>query len=158
MLVGMGMLRVLGTAFGAMAASGFVAACDGDDPPDRTVPLARAPYMGVTCPGRPNWIGCDRVGLFVYLDREVSRLTASIEGRGVAMRPVRGGPDSGHDWEGFLRPAGLIDGALEVRPDRGRYYWYGRNRVSGRVRVTVFDDDGESATRTLELPLAAGYG
>lgn len=142
----------------AMGASTWVAACGGDEAPDLTVPLARAPYMGVSCDGRPNWIGCDRVGLFVYLSRDVARLTASIEGRRVPMRRVRGGPGSGHDWEGFLRPAGLIDGPLKVEPDRGRYYWFGRSPVSGRVRLTVFDTEGESATRTLRLPLAAGYG
>jgi hypothetical protein len=136
----------------------WLVACDGDEPADLTVPLARAPYMGVACAGRPNWIGCDRVGLFVYLKRDVARLTASIEGRSVSMRRVRGGEASRHDWEGFLRPAGLIDGPLKVRPDRGRYYWFGRTPVSGRVRLTVFDGNGESTTRTLDLRLAAGYG
>jgi hypothetical protein len=142
----------------AVTASTWLPACDRQESQDLTVPLARTPYMGVTCDGRPNWIGCDRVGLFVYLERKVARLTASIEGRRVPMRRVHGGAGSGHDWEGFLRPAGLIKGPLEVRPDRGRYYWFGKTSVSGRVRLTVFDGDGESATRTLRLKLAAGYG
>jgi hypothetical protein len=154
----MGVLRALGGMLVVVTTSTLLAACDSDESPDLTLPLARAPYMGVTCDGRPNWIGCDRVGLFVYLDRHVARLTATIEGRRVPMRRVRGGEGSGHDWEGFLRPAGLIDGPLKVRPDRGRYYWFGKTPVSGRVRLTVFDGDHESSTRTLHLPLAAGYG
>jgi hypothetical protein len=154
----MGVLRALGGMLVVVMTSTWPAACGGDESPDLTVPLARAPYMGVTCDGRPNWIGCDRVGLFVYLNRDVARLTASIEGRRVPMRRVRGHEGPGHDWEGFLRPAGLIDGPLKVRPDRGRYYWFGKTPVSARVRLTVFDGDGESATRMLHLPLAAGYG
>jgi hypothetical protein len=114
--------------------------------------------MGVSCDGRSNWIGCDRVGLYVYLTEDVARLTASIEGRRVSMRPARGGEDARHDWEGLLKPAGLIDGPLRVRPDRGRYHWFGRRPVYGRVRLNVVDDDGRSATTRLRLRLAAGYG
>jgi hypothetical protein len=74
------------------------------------------------------------------------------------MRPAGGGEDARDDWEGFLKPAGLIDGPLKVRPDRGRYHWFGRRPVYGRVRLTAFDDEGKSATRRLRLRLAAGYG
>jgi hypothetical protein len=52
----------------------------------------------------------------------------------------------------------LIDGPLKVKPDRGRYHWFGKTPVSGRVRLTVFNGDGESGTKTLRLSLAAGYG
>jgi len=114
--------------------------------------------MGVSCDGRSNWIGCDRVGLYVWLRRHVPDLKASIAGRRVPMRRARSGPDSRNNWEGFLRPAGLIDGPLKVTPDRGRLYWFGRTPVSARVRITVFDRNGRSATRTLRLGLAAGYG
>jgi hypothetical protein len=163
------LLRSLGGML-VVTTSAWLGACGGDESSKLTelskltesskltVPLARAPYLGVSCDGRPNWIGCDRVGLYVYLDRQVARLTASIEGRKVPMHSARGGPDARYNWEGFLRPAGLIDGPLKVKPDRGRYYWFGNTPVSGRVRLTVFDGDRESATRTLRVPLAAGYG
>ena len=162
--------RALASLLVAVTASGSPIACgsaedaqrgrggDGVQAPELTVPLARAPYMGVSCDGRPNWIGCDRVGLYVYLTHDVARLTASIEGSGVPMRRARGGEDARHNWEGFLKPAGLIDGPLKVRPDRGRYHWFGRRPVYGRVRLTAFDDDGKSATTRLRLRLAAGYG
>jgi hypothetical protein len=160
--------RALGSLLVAVTASGSLIACGGDESPELTVPLARAPevavplagapYMGVSCDGRPNWIRCDRVGLYVYLTRDVARLTASIEGRRVHMRRARGGEDARHNWEGFLSPAGLIDGPLRVRPDRSRYYWFGRRPVYGRVRLTAFDDDGRAATTRLRLRLAAGYG
>jgi hypothetical protein len=153
-------MRVLPRALeaGLVVAVAWLAACGGDGSPKLTVPLARAPYMGVSCDGRANWIGCDRVGLYVYLDRHVARVRASIEGRAVRMRPARGGLDARNNWEGFLRPAGLIAGPLKVEPDRGRYYWFGKTPVSGRVRVTVYDADGDSATETLRVQLGAGYG
>src|SRR4051812_33605397 len=115
---------VIGAAVG-LATVGPLAACGGNESPGPAVELARAPFMGVTCDGRPSWIGCDRVGLFVWLKSDVTRLHASIEGRRVAMRRHRGGEPSVQSWEGFLQPAGLIDGPLKVRPDRGRYYWQG---------------------------------
>jgi len=142
----------------ATATVACLAGCGGDESPKPSLPLARTPYMGVTCDGRPNWIGCDRVGLYVWLRRHVPDLKASIAGRTVPMRRAQGGPDSRNNWEGFLRPAGLIDGPLKVKPDRGRLYWFGRTPVSARVRITVFDGNGQSATRTLRIRLAAGYG
>jgi hypothetical protein len=142
----------------ATTAAACLAGCGGADPAKPTVPLARTPYMGVSCDGRSNWIGCDRVGLYVWLRRHVPDLKASIAGRRVPMRRARSGPDSRNNWEGFLRPAGLIDGPLKVTPDRGRLYWFGRTPVSGRVRITVLDRNGRAATRTLRLRLAAGYG
>jgi len=160
--------RALGSLLVAVTASGSLIACGRDESPELTVPLARgpeltvplarAPYMGVSCDGRPNWIGCDRVGLYVYLTRDVARLTAAIEGRDVPIQRALGGEDARHNWEGFLKPAGLIDGPLKVRPDRGRYYWFGTRPVFGRLRLTAFNDEGNSATRRLRLRLAAGYG
>jgi hypothetical protein len=150
-------LRLLGLVLVATGAT-WLAGCGGGESPKLTVPLARAPYMGVSCAGRSNWIGCDRVGLYVYLDQPVSRLEASIEGRELSMRSAPGGPDSRNNWEGFLQPAGLLDGPLKVRSDRRRLYWFGNPPVSARVRLTVFNRDGESATRVIHLPLAAGYG
>ena len=142
----------------ATATVACLAGCGGDESPKPSLPLARTPYMGVTCDGRPNWIGCDRVGLYVWLRRHVPDLKASIAGRTVPMRRAQGGPDARNNWEGFLRPAGLIDGPLKVKPDRGRLYWFGRTPVSAPVRITVFDGNGRSATRTLRIRLAAGYG
>jgi hypothetical protein len=142
----------------ATTAAACLAGCGGDEPAKPSVPLARTPYMGVSCDGRSNWIGCDRVGLYVWLRRHVPALEASIAGRAVPMRRAQSGPDARNNWEGFLRPAGMIDGPLKVTPDRGRLYWFGRTPVSARVRITVFDRNGRSARRTLRLGLAAGYG
>src|SRR5687767_14960706 len=105
--------RALASLLVAVTASGPPIACgsaedaqrgrggDGVQAPELAVPLARAPYMGVSCDGRPNWIGCDRVGLYVYLTHEVARLTASIEGRGVPMRRARGEKTQGTTGRAF---------------------------------------------------------
>jgi hypothetical protein len=36
------------------------------------------------------------------------------------MRSAQGGPDARYNWEGFLRPAALIDGPLKVKPNTAR--------------------------------------
>jgi hypothetical protein len=61
-------------------------------------------------------------------------------------------PQESH-WEGFLRPAGLIDGPLKVRPDKGRYYWIGKHPVYARVTVSA-----GGRARTVRVPVWAGWG
>ena len=108
-------------------------------------------YMGVSCP-KANSIRCDRVGLAVWLRRRPARLSATIAGR-----PLRLRRHSDH-YEGFLVPAGLIDGPLRVRPDGGRYRWTGAKPVTARVRLTARFPDGRTLRRTLNVGLAAGWG
>jgi hypothetical protein len=120
----------------------------------------RKPYMGVAC-SKPNSIACDRVALAVWLERRASGVTASIAGRELELRPPENFV-SGHGgrgwWEGFVQPAGLVDGPLEVQPDRGRYYWEGRRPVVAPVRITARYRDGSSASRTVRVWLSPGYG
>ena len=61
-------------------------------------------------------------------------------------------------FEGFLEPAGLIDGPLRVRPDHGRFYWAGRHPVRAKVRLVVRYPGARRARRTLDVGLAAGWG
>ncbi|MEA2364182.1 MAG: hypothetical protein QOD71_3327 [Thermoleophilaceae bacterium] len=122
--------------------------------------------MGVACP-QPSSIRCDRVGLAVWLPKRAGRLEASIAGRALTLR-WRASVDAAaygitkygrvDYYEGFLQPAGLIDGPLRVRPERGRYHWTGRHPVSARVRLVAHYAEGRSAHRTLSVGLAAGWG
>ena len=121
-----------------------------------TVQDWRAPYMGVACP-EPNSIRCDRVGLAVWVERPASRVAASIAGRRVTLRTGAFGPGR-RSWQGFLRPAGLLDGPLRVRPDRGRYFWEGRHSVFAYVRLAVRYRDGGSASGVQLVMLSAGWG
>jgi|tagenome__1003787_1003787.scaffolds.fasta_scaffold20344131_2 hypothetical protein len=136
--------------------------------------LQRAPYIGVSC-RTPNSIACDRVGLAIWLRRPVARLTATINSRTVAMglpcgsaryretcssycRHVARDQPCGTYFEGFLRPAGLLDGPLRVKPDRGRYYWIGKHDTVGTVRLLATYRDGETATVTKRVRVSAGWG
>ncbi len=134
-----------------MVALALAACNDTETDPPRPRPTVSRVYMGVSCP-RPNSIRCDRVGLAVWLPGRTERLAASIAGRPLAMHRRT------DHFEGFLRPAGLIDGPLRVRPDRGRYYWTGRHPVSAKVRLIVRYRGGRRARRTLRVGLAAGWG
>jgi hypothetical protein len=122
----------------------------GTAPPHPRLDVRRV-YMGVSCP-EANSIRCDRVGLAVWLRGRVEQLEASIAGRPLALHR------RGDHFEGFLRPAGLIDGPLRVHPDGGRYRWTGRVPVSGRVRLIARYRGGKAKRRTLSVPLAAGWG
>jgi hypothetical protein len=139
-----------------LLAVGGLAGCAADEP--RSLELARAPYMGVAC-RVPNSIACDRVGLAVWLKKPAHRLTASIAGRNVTMRsPGSFVAGRGTGWEGYLHPAGVRQGPLEVRPDRGTDYWAGRRPVYAPVRITAYFRDGTSASRVVRVRLNAGWG
>jgi hypothetical protein len=142
--------------------------------PGAHLSLKRDPYIGVSC-RTPNSIACDRVGLAVWLRRPAARLTATIDGRTVAMgrpcgsarhyepcsqycRVVARDQPCGTYFEGFLRPAGLLNGPLKVRPDRGRYYWVGRHETVGLVRIIATFPNGKTAMVKLRIPVRAGWG
>jgi hypothetical protein len=123
-------------------------------------------YMGVAC-GKPNWIGCDRVGLAIWLPVRPRGLDASIGGRSVAMRrqSTVDAADYGARkhrplayYVGFLQPAGLMDGPLRVQPDGGRRHWTGLHPVEAKVRLVAHYRNGEASRRTLSVGLAAGWG
>jgi hypothetical protein len=62
-------------------------------------------------------------------------------------------------FEGRLQPAGLIDGSLKVRPDRGRYRWLGSSRRPiAVIRLVALYRGGKVARTTVRVPLQAGYG
>jgi hypothetical protein len=144
--------------------------------PARPVPASparvRDAYMGVSC-ARPNDIACDRVGLAIWLREPAVRMRASINGRALTMglpcgagrtscatycRDVAQDQPCGTYFEGFLRPAGMLDGSLKVKPDRGRFHWLGYHRPRGVVRLTVEYRDGTLRSIQLPVSLSAGWG
>ena len=151
----------------------LLAGCSGDDDERSSPPKGEArlelmrgsngrekgPYMGVSCP-KPNSIACDRVGLAVWVAKPAATITADIAGRELRLRSPRPTRAEGREtyWEGFLQPAGLRDGPLKVKPDRGTEYWRGLHPVSARVRVRATYRGGGAASRTIRVPLAAGWG
>jgi hypothetical protein len=154
---------------GACVAAAFVAARDGrqgSGPTGQqavlptTLVLSGAAGIGVACPGAPNSIACDRVGIAVSLPTPHARLRATIAGRSVQLhnRATGACPRIGCFYSAYLRHAGLLDGALRVHPDQGRYHWYGRHPVTATIRLTATYPDGTHAQTIRRAPLAPGWG
>jgi len=130
----------------------------------RRLALRLPPYLGVGRIIKKNKIACDRVDLAVWLTKTAFGFTVTIAGLPVKMRIPVGfeptpylGPRAAY-WEGFLQPAGLKTGRLRVRPDRGRYTWYGRHPVHATVRIAAYYRDVSRAAATVRVLLHAGWG
>jgi hypothetical protein len=78
--------------------------------------------MGVSC-RTPNSFACDRVGLAVWLREPAVRVDAAIADQELEPDdPEWSGPAEDGErrmFAGFLQPAGLIDGPLQLTPDAG---------------------------------------
>ncbi len=119
--------------------------------------LRRPPYMGLACP-TPNSTACDRIGLAVWLKEPARSVTATIAGRPLRLRPGGFGDRGTTSWEGYLQPAGLLDGPLKITPDRGRSFWRGGHPLYAAVSLTVENHEGSMHHILLRQPLAAGWG
>ena len=155
----------------ALACAVFVVGCGdaGDDDGAQATPdavaadelLKREAYLGVSC-RESNSFACDRVGLAVWLQEPALRVDATIGGSEFALDdPEWSGPEEAGQrqmFAGFLQPAGLIDGALEVTPDDGPGRWIGREPVSATVDLVIGRVDGTTSTTSLEVDLSPGWG
>jgi hypothetical protein len=123
--------------------------------------LSREPYLGVSC-RIANSFACDRVGLAVWLREPAVRVDAAIAGREVALDDPEwsGQVENGERrmFAGFLQPAGLIDGPLQVTPDAGPDRWIGREPVSATVDLRIVDDGGTTSTTSVQVRLSPGWG
>lgn len=122
--------------------------------------LAQAPYMGVHCP-TANSIACDRVGLAIWLKRPAMAVSATINGRMLAMDRVGdrlialGRPRT--EFDGYLQPAGLRT-SLGVRPIAGTDLWEGDPTPYPVVWLLIDYGRGRQAITHLRVPLSAGWG
>ena len=123
--------------------------------------LGRDPYMGVSC-STPNAFECDRVGLAVWLREPAAEVEAAISDRRFELDdPEWSGPAEDGErrmFAGFLQPAGLIDGPLQVTPDAGPDRWIGREPVFAPVYLRVVRSDGTATTTTVQIRLSPGWG
>ena len=144
-------------------ATAFVAGCGGERlarAPAEDL-LSRDPYMGVSC-RTSNSFACDRVGLAVWLREPAARVDAAIAGRDLELddREWSGAAKEGERrmFAGFLQPAGLIDGPLQVTADAGPDRWIGREPVSATVELWIVGEDGATTTTRLDVGLSPGWG
>lgn len=114
--------------------------------------FSQPPLVGVAC-RRASSIRCDRVGIAVWLREPTDGVEVTVAGRRVVLRRSGWGP-----WLGYLHPAGLLNGALGVRPDRGRFSWQGKHPRNVRVHVVVRDAHGAPQRASVTVPLRPGWG
>jgi hypothetical protein len=122
----------------------------------------QAPYMGVAC-SVPNSIGCDRVGVAVWLRRPAVGVTAWIAGKVVRLST---GPTSPSQWSnrplrtgftGYVQPAGLLT-AFRVAPEPGTDTWLGAPTPAPIVTFRVDYGHGDVVATRQRVPLMAGWG
>ncbi len=122
--------------------------------------FSQPPYMGVRCPVA-NSIACDQVGLAIWLKRPAYSVTASIDGRKLAM--VRVGdrltlskaPRT--EFDGYLHPAGITS-RMHVRPIQGTSTWLGDPTPFAAVSLLLNYGNGHYVTTRVQIPLMAGWG
>jgi hypothetical protein len=124
--------------------------------------LSRDAYMGVSCPAS-NEFRCDRVGLAVWLREPALEVDAAIAGRELELDdPEWSEQPDDHGrrgmFAGFLQPAGLIDGPIQVTPDDGPDRWLGSEPVSATVDLRIVESTGETTRTTTEVNLSPGWG
>jgi hypothetical protein len=129
--------------------------------------LPKPPGIGVACPAAPNSIACARVGIAVWMsttpDRPV-RVVATIGDKSVELYDrtdaayCRSKRPCLHFYTGYLHHAGLLNGALKVQPDHGRYRWYGRRPVTATMRITAIAANGARSIANRRAELAPGWG
>jgi hypothetical protein len=115
--------------------------------------------MGVAC-GVPNWIGCDRIGLTIWLRRPALAITANIDGRSFQLNnPIWSGPEQRGlrtRFAGFLRPAGITT-TMGVTAQPGAH-WAGANAPDPFVNLLITEPDQRTIQSTVNVPLMAGWG
>ena len=154
----------------------LIIASRGNEPRDHAKPgvpqpsvlaLPKPPGIGVACPMMANSIACDRVGIAVWMSTTPAlpaHLVATIGDRSVELHDQTDAAycaskqPCSHFYTGYLHHAGLLNGTLKVRPDQGRYRWYGRHPVTAALRITATTPNGARAVTTRRVELAPGWG
>lgn len=168
----------LAVAVAALGAAASVVACGSDDseaPTDGAPTAAGGPLvgfsrdhdsrlefknvvLGVSCQGRGNFVGCDRVCLYAFLRKgDPDYLLAAFAGRNVRLDRVSKTPSA---YETCVRREGLLhEGPLAVRADENDR-WFGSPPVSVRLGLkAVFKTEKRYVEHHLSnVRLAAGYG
>lgn len=124
------------------------------------VVFSQPPYMGVRC-AVANSIACDEVGLAIWLRRSAYSVTASINGRPLAMNrfgdQLISAATPRTEFDGYLRPAGIVS-SMHVRPRPGTSTWLGDPTPFASVWLLINYGHGHPVSTHLQVPLMAGWG
>jgi hypothetical protein len=133
-----------------------LAGCPRPRPGSRPLPAPSLPFLGVAC-GRPDWIGCGRIGIGVTTATPARLVVVEIAGRVVALS-APAPPQTPTVWQGYLLGVSLRHGPLRIPVSARQDYWYGSPEVHPRVRVTAFFSNGRVASGTGIVLLHPGFG
>jgi hypothetical protein len=124
------------------------------------VVFAQDPDLGVSC-HVASWIGCDRVGLAVWLRRPAVAVSATIAGAPLKLNdPMWSGPmRNGRRtmFAGFLKPAGITT-RLHVKPYGKTQTWIGSNQPTPTVWFRIDYGHGKVIVTHEGVGLRAGWG
>ena len=116
---------------------------------------AWSPFLGVAC-GKPDWMGCDRIGVGVHPTRPAVLVMVRVAGHLVTLSPPSPGSNI---WLGYLQGAGPAHGPLRVRPVPGTQRWFGTPEVYPHAEVIAVLADGQGAsTGDTTVLLHPGFG
>ena len=124
--------------------------------------FAQDPYMGVAC-HIPNYIGCDRVGLAVWL-RQPATVTATIAGSPLKLNDqtwswvAHDGRTTVYVYAGFLQPAGLTTRLRVIPESKWTNSWLGSNAPAPLVRFRIDYGHGNVVITHENVYLSAGWG
>lgn len=130
--------------------------CGCGDPATRPLAVdASAITVGVAC-RVPNWIGCDRVGIGVWLWQPAAAVVAGIAGRWATLSRPRGA--RGGLWQGYLYGVGPHRGPLRPHLAAGVEFWSGVPAVVFSLRLVALFPDGSTHALTTRVYLHPGFG
>jgi hypothetical protein len=122
--------------------------------PGPRLPASALPFLGVAC-GRPDWIGCQRLGIAATVNPSATMVVVRVAGRLVTLSP----PDPGATaWLGYLDTADYHHGPLAIPIPITSTHWVGTPVVWPHTALTTFSPTGETATITGQVLMHPGFG
>jgi hypothetical protein len=163
------MLALAAAAIVAGAGAGFASSVLTGSAPTASPPqpvaadalLAQMPYLGITC----GTIGCDRLGLSIWLRRPALSVTALVAGRRLtldtrdAMQYDRALARQRRMFVGYFHARSLFRN-LHVGPAPTVYWWASPSTdwPNPIVLIRVDYSGGRAVTTRLAVPLESGWG
>lgn len=115
--------------------------------------IAALPFLGVSC-GRPDWIGCQRLGISATVEH-ATLVVVRIAGLLVTLTPPEAGAIG---WLGYLDSADYRHGALAIPIARSTAHWDGTPEAWAMTTLDAFLPDGRHARISGSVLIHPGFG